>query len=83
MPLSKDQELSSFEDLVGSPDDIVFDMTTAQIRITGPTNKEEKVKWDRMWDRVEDCDHSIVEVTQHIKKCRDKEIVKLMEDVIA
>jgi hypothetical protein len=49
------------------PDDIIIDMKTCQVRVEGPMTKEEKVKWDRLWDRVGECDRSISETTERLK----------------
>jgi hypothetical protein len=75
--------ITGLPDPLPHPDDIVIDMKTGQVRIKGPMTKEEKTEWDRMWDRVEECDRSIREATEHIKKCRNKQIRKFMEDDIA
>ena len=38
------------------PDDIIIDTRTGQVIVKGPMTKEDKVKWDRMYARVEECD---------------------------
>jgi DNA polymerase III psi subunit len=45
------------------PDDLVIDMKTGQVIVKGPMTKEEKVKWDSMYDRIEECDRGIEELT--------------------
>jgi hypothetical protein len=38
------------------PDDIIIDTRTDQVIVKGPVTKEQKVEWDRMYARVEECD---------------------------
>jgi hypothetical protein len=58
-------------------------MKTGQVRITGPMTKEEKVKWDRMYARVEECDQAIEEYTKEMKLRRNKRYRQIIEDDIA
>jgi Family of unknown function (DUF5681) len=65
------------------PDDIIIDIRTDQVRIMGPVTKEDKAAWDRMWDRVEECDCSITELTADLKLRKNRRIRKFIEDEIA
>ncbi len=64
------------------PDDIVIDMKTGQVRINGPMTKEDKTEWDRMWDRVEECDQAIREYAGDLKLPENRKIRKFIEDEI-
>ncbi len=44
------------------PDDIIIDMRTGAVRITGPMTREEKVVWDGFRERKRECDRSITEL---------------------
>ena len=70
-------------DPIPHPDDVIIDMKTGQVKIIGPMTKEDKAEWDRMWDRVEECDRSIRELTEELKPRRNKQIRKFIEDDIA
>ena len=70
-------------DPIPHPDDVIIDMKTGQVKIIGPMTKEDKAEWDRIWDRVEECDRSIRELTEDLKQRRNKQIRKFMEDDIA
>jgi hypothetical protein len=65
------------------PDDIIIDTKTSQVSVTGPITKEEKVRWDRMWDRVEECDRTIAELTSDLKLSEYKRYRQFIEDDIA
>ncbi len=65
------------------PDDIIIDTKTSQVRIKGPITKEDKAEWDRMWDRVEECDRSIREWTGDLKLRKNRQIRKFIDDEIA
>jgi Family of unknown function (DUF5681) len=65
------------------PDDIVLDMRTCQVIVNGPMTKEEKVKWDRMYDRIEASDRAIAELTEDLKLPKNKRYLRFIEDEIA
>lgn len=65
------------------PDDIVIDSRTGQVIVKGPTSKEDKVKWDRMYARVEECDLAIAEMTDMLKLRKNKPYRRFIEDEIA
>jgi hypothetical protein len=69
-------------DPIPHPDEIVIDMKTGRIRITGPMTKEEKVKWDRMYARVEECDRAIDEYTKEMKLRKNKRYRQFFEDEV-
>jgi hypothetical protein len=65
------------------PDDIIIDMRTGQVVVHGPMTKEEKVEWDRMYARVEECDREIEELTADLKLRKYKRYRQFIEDDIA
>jgi hypothetical protein len=75
--------ITGLPDPLPHPDDLIIDMKTGQVRIEGPVTKEDKVKWDRMWDRIEECDRSIHERTADLKVRKNKQIRQSIEDEIA
>ena len=64
------------------PDDIVIDMKTGQVRLTGPFTKEEKVNWDKMRARKAECDESIAEHEQTLHDDPDCEHASVLRDEI-
>jgi hypothetical protein len=50
------------------PDDVVIDMATGLVRITGPMTKEEKVVWDKFRERKTECDQTISELEDLLKR---------------
>ena len=65
------------------PDDIVIDLRTGQVIVKGPMTKEEKVEWDKMYARVEECDLEIEELTAMLKDRKNKRFRELIENDIA
>ena len=65
------------------PDDIEIDMKTGQVIVKGPMTKEEKVRWDRLRARVEECDCEIKELTAMLKDRTMKSARHFIEDEIA
>jgi Family of unknown function (DUF5681) len=70
------------------PDDIIIDVATDQVIIKGPMTKEDKADWDRLYDRVEECDSEIREMTEELKGVknrgvRNKRYRQFLEDQIA
>ena len=47
-------------------------MKTGQVIVKGPMTKEEKVRWDRLRARVEECDREIKELTTSLQDRTDK-----------
>ncbi len=70
-------------DPIPHPDDVIIDMKTGEVRFTGPMTKEDKAKWDRMWDRVEACDEAIAVYTNDLKLRENKPYRQSIEDEIA
>jgi hypothetical protein len=70
-------------DPIPHPDDVIIDMRTGQVRIIGPMTKEDKARWDRMWDRVEACDEAIAVYTNDLKLRENKPCRQSIEDEIA
>jgi len=52
-------------------------------RVKGPMTKEEKADWDRLYDRVEESDREIAELTASLKKQKNKPYRHMIEDDIA
>jgi hypothetical protein len=67
-------------DPIPHPDDIIIDMKMGQVRIVGPMTKEDKAKWDRLWDRVEECDEAIAVYTNDLKLRENKPYRQSIED---
>jgi hypothetical protein len=65
------------------PDDIVIDVRSDRVTIKGPMTKEDKVEWDRLYARVEECDREIEELTATLKLRKYKRYRKHIEDDIA
>jgi hypothetical protein len=65
------------------PDDIVIDMKTGQVIVKGPMTKEEKVVWDRLHGRLDECDREIEELTAMLKDRKNKRFRHFIEDDIA
>ena len=54
------------------PDHIVIDMKTDRVIIKGPMTKEEKVEWDRLRERLKECDLEIEYLTAMLKDPKRK-----------
>jgi hypothetical protein len=65
------------------PDDVIIDVRAGHVNVKGPMTKEEKVEWDRMYARVEECDREIAEMTASLKLRKNKRYRQLIEDDIA
>jgi hypothetical protein len=65
------------------PDDIVIDLKRGEVIVKGPMTKEEKVEWDRLRARVEECDREIEELTAMLKERKNKRYRHIIEDDIA
>jgi hypothetical protein len=42
-------------DPIPHPDDVIINVKTGEVHITGPVTKQEKVKWDRLRNRKHEC----------------------------
>jgi Family of unknown function (DUF5681) len=49
-------------DPIPHPNDILIDFVTDEVVINGPMTKEQKVVWDRLRERLAQCDKSIAEL---------------------
>lgn len=64
------------------PDDIVIDMNSGLVRLKGPMTKEEKVVWDELRARKEECDRTIAEHEKLLRENPDYEDKKfVLEDL--
>jgi Family of unknown function (DUF5681) len=70
-------------DPIPHPDDIIIDTNTGRVRTIGPTTKEEKAEWDRLWDRVEACDEAIAIYTNDLKLQKNRPYRQFIEKEIA
>ena len=70
-------------DPVPHPDHIHIDLSTGQVRITGPFTKEEKVKWDRLKKIREDAYETIKILEEELKKTKNKKYRQIIEGEIA
>ena len=58
-------------------------MKTGGVRFTGPMTKEDKAQWERMWDRVEECDKAIAVYTNDLRLREYKPYRQSIEQEIA
>jgi hypothetical protein len=65
------------------PDDIVIDMKTGQVIVKGPMTKEEKVVWDQLRARLDECAREIEELSAMLKEHKNKRFRHIIEDDIA
>ena len=65
------------------PDDIIIDMKTDSVVIKGPITKEDKVVWDKMRERLADCDDEINELNAMLANPKHKSFRHFIEDDIA
>jgi hypothetical protein len=65
------------------PDDIIIDRKTDQVIINSPMTKEEKVEWDKMYARIEECDREIEGLTAMLADRKNKRYRHILEDDIA
>ncbi len=63
-------------DPIPHPDDIIFNMKTGQVEIRGPMTKQEKVKWDRLRNRKQECIEGIRELKELQKEMPDNKFVQ-------
>ena len=64
------------------PDDIVIDMRTGSVRVTGPMTKEEKVNWDWMRERKLEFQKEVTELKQLLIDDPDYPYRKMVENDI-
>jgi hypothetical protein len=65
------------------PDDFHIDLNSGQVTFKGPRTKEEKAKWQRLYDRVEESDREIEYLTAQLKRTKSKGYRSMLEDEIA
>ena len=65
------------------PDDIIIDRKTDQVIINGPMTKEEKIEWDKMYARIEECDREIERLSARLADRKNKRYRHILEDDIA
>ena len=70
-------------DPIPHPDDIIVNMKTGQVIVKGPMTKEEKAEWDRLYDRVEESDLEIAEMTASLKNPKNRRFREIIEADIA
>ena len=58
-------------------------MNTGQVIVKGPMTKEEKVVWDGLRARLDECDREIEELTAMLKDRKNKRFRRFIEDDIA
>jgi len=49
------------------PDDVVIDMKTGTVRVKGPMTKEDKVVWDQLRERKQECDREVGELEELLR----------------
>ena len=64
------------------PDDIVIDIRTSQVIMKGPMTKEDKVQWDRLYARVEECDATTLMLMESLKGRKSKACREFIKDDI-
>jgi hypothetical protein len=70
-------------DPIPHPDDIVIDMKTGEVKINGPMTKEEKIVWDSLRQRLEDCHAEIEELQKLAADPESESYGHIIEDEIA
>jgi hypothetical protein len=65
------------------PDDLVIDLNTGQVIIKGPMTKEEKLVWDWMRARLDECVRKIDELTAMLNDPKNKPLWPRIEEDIA
>jgi hypothetical protein len=62
------------------PDHIVIDMSSGQVRIKGPMTKEEKIVWDELRARKQECDKTIHELESLLKGNLNSKLKHFVEE---
>jgi uncharacterized protein DUF5681 len=70
-------------ELLPHPDDVCIDRRTGQVSFKGPVTKEEKAKWDSLYDRVEESDREIEFLSDELKKTRSESDRAMLQNDIA
>jgi Family of unknown function (DUF5681) len=65
------------------PDDIHLDFKAGKVFFNGPMTKEEKVKWDGLYDHIDETDKEIEYMSAELKKTRSKWYRSSLETDIA
>jgi hypothetical protein len=65
------------------PDDMIIDADAGRVIVKGPSTKEEKAVWDKLWARVEESDRAIAEMTATLKEDEFEGYRRFIEDEIA
>ena len=69
-------------DPIPHPDDIVIDMSTGRVRITGPMTKEEKIAWDEVRRCKQECDREIADLETQLTNERSVSTrQRLLDDI--
>ena len=68
---------------VPHPDDIKIDLSTGQVRITGPFTKEEKVKWEKLKKRKASAIKAIETYEEDLKDPWNEKYREFIESEIA
>jgi hypothetical protein len=63
-------------DPIPHPDDVIINVKTGEVHITGPVTKQEKVKWDRLRNRKHECLVGIRELKELRKEMPDNEFIQ-------
>ena len=63
-------------DPIPHPDDVIINVKTGEVHITGPVTKQEKVKWDRLRDRKHECLVEICELKELHKEMPDNKFIQ-------
>ena len=63
-------------DPIPHPDHIIINMKTGQVEIRGPMTKQEKVKWDKLRNRKQECIEAIRQLKELQKEMPDNEFIQ-------
>jgi Family of unknown function (DUF5681) len=63
-------------DPIPHPDDVVINVKTGEVHITGPVTKQEKVKWDRLRNRKHECLVGICELKELQKEMPNDKFIQ-------
>ena len=63
-------------DPIPHPDDVIINVKTGEVHITGPVTKQEKVKWDRLRNRKHECLVGICELKELQKEMPNDKFIQ-------
>ena len=63
-------------DPIPHPDDVIINVKTGEVYITGPVTKQEKVKWDRLRNRKHECLVGICELKELQKEMPNDKFIQ-------